>query len=290
MAEQKKRILVLGKNGQLATALKHFLPHAIYVGSDVADLTKPQKFLAVLHEQHPHIVINAAAYTQVDLAQKEVELCTQINGTSVGLVSQWCASHGAFLIHISTDYVFDGKKTSPYTESDETHPLNIYGTSKLLAEHLIQKNLPQSLILRTSWLYHESGNNFIKSMLKLAQDKPELRVVDDQISSPTYATDLAEALSHLVKKDSLPTGLYHLSHQGFCSRWEMITYLMEQAQTYDPRLKAKILRAKTPDFPTPAVRPMETRLDCSKATRQLGISLPTWQQGIDRFLNNFYCK
>jgi dTDP-4-dehydrorhamnose reductase len=291
MSSPWKKILVFGKNGQLATALRSVLPaSAVFKGHEEADFLNTTELLQTLQDEKPDLVINTSAYTQVDQAQTHVDACTKINATAVGQIANWCAGHGTFLVHISTDYVFDGRSSEPYKETSETNPLNIYGSSKLLAEHLIQKNGGRYLILRTSWLYHESGQNFIKAMLNYAREKDELRVVDDQISSPTYAGDFARALAKILEKSDLPSGLYHVANKGYCSRLELVNTALKIAFPFDSALKAKVSAAKTKDFLTPAQRPLVTKLDVSLAEMELGLALPPWQDGLTTCLRALYAK
>jgi dTDP-4-dehydrorhamnose reductase len=284
-----KQILVFGKSGQLASALRKELPEGtVFKSHDDVDFCNTTQVLQTLQDIKPDLVINTSAYTQVDLAQTHVDACSKINATAVGQIAQWCATHDCFLVHISTDYVFDGRKGSPYLESDETNPLNIYGSSKLLGEHLVARHEGRYLILRTSWLYHESGQNFIKAMLHYGREKDELRVVDDQIGSPTYAADLAKGLAALLEKRDLPTGLFHVAGRGSCSRFEWVEEAFKQAFPYDPAIKAKLSRAKTKDFPTPAQRPLVTALDTAKAEKELHLALPDWKTGLSAFIRNLY--
>lgn len=282
-------ILVFGKAGQLATALREVLPSSTtFLGQKDTDFCSSTEVLQTLNDLQPDLVINTAAYTQVDLAQTHVDECSKINATAVGLIANWCASHKCFLIHISTDYVFDGRSTETYKEEDPTHPLNVYGSSKLLGEHLIQKAGGPHLILRTSWLFHESGQNFIKTILNFGREKDELKIVDDQISSPTYAGDLARGIATLIAKSELPSGLFHVANRGYCSRLELMEYVFKMVAPWDSKLKARLSPGKTADFPTPALRPLVTKLDCSKAQTELGLSLPPWQEGVAESLRKLY--
>jgi len=282
-------ILVFGKKGQLATALTEHLPRdTVFRSHEECDFRDSTQVLQTLQQLNPQIVINTSAYTQVDRAQTEVDACTKINATAVGLIANWCAGHGKYLVQISTDYVFDGRKTTPYREGDDTHPLNIYGSTKLLAEHLITKQAPAHVILRTAWLFHESGDNFIKTMLKYGREKSELRVVDDQISSPTYTGDLAQAIAKLLQQSERPQGIYHLASRGFCNRLELMNTVFEIARAWDPQLKAQLSPAKSTDFPTPAERPLSTKLDTSLIEKEHGLMLRPWRNGVEECLRRLY--
>ena len=230
----------------------------------------------------PSIVINAAAYTAVDKAEAEPEPCYAVNRDGAGQLADAAWRHNLPFIHVSTDYVFDGQKPSAYREDDATAPLGVYGRSKLEGERAVVAAHPEALIVRTSWVYSAYGSNFLLTMLRLSQSKPSLRVVDDQHGCPTSAHDLADALleisSNLLHR-GLPTGIYHLSGTGETTWFGLATEIFANLRARG--LHAPTLTAiTTADYPTPARRPRNSRLDCTKMKREFGIKLPPWPNSI----------
>ncbi|MEN8127699.1 MAG: dTDP-4-dehydrorhamnose reductase [Planctomycetota bacterium] len=225
-------------------------------------------------------VVNCAAYTNVEKAESDVELANQVNGYAVGRLGQIAKESGIPVLHISTDFVFDGTKVSPYIESDPPNPVSVYGGSKLLGEELLAESGCEYCIVRVQWTYGKSGTNFITKITEAAQTRDELNVVDDQVGSPTHTGEIAKVILDLLKMDPFPTGLYHCAASGCVSRYEMTQYLFEQLGR-----PIKINPCKTSDFKTAAQRPLNSRFDCTKLEALLGRSIPTWQQMLDNYLN-----
>ncbi|MEC9343856.1 MAG: dTDP-4-dehydrorhamnose reductase [Pseudomonadota bacterium] len=288
------RLLVAGSSGQLAHALgRAELPGAdwsvLTLGRPRLDLADPASIRKAVAEFTPDIVINAAAYTAVDKAESAAETAFAINASGAGQLAEAAAERGVPILHLSTDYVFSGKGDRPYVEDDATGPLNVYGRSKLAGEKAVAAANDRHLVLRTSWVHGEHGGNFLKTMLRLGAEKDELRVVDDQYGSPTYARDLAEAIvrvcATLGKRE--PWGVYHLTNAGATSWFEFAGEIFRSASRhgYDaPELKA----IATSDYPTPAERPRYAVLDNSRFRAQFGFAMRDWrkatQECVDRLL------
>ncbi|MBK4997442.1 dTDP-4-dehydrorhamnose reductase [Pseudomonas sp. S37] len=280
------KILVCGHNGQVAQALqKHLagLGELHVLGHQQLDLAAPERLRTTLRQLAPKLIINAAAYTAVDQAEQEPERAFAINADGPRLLAEEAARLDAPLIHFSTDYVFDGNKPTPYTENDVPNPLSIYGQSKLAGERAIAAVAGKHLILRTSWVYSQYGRNFLLTMQRLLQEKPQLRVVDDQIGAPTWATTLATSTRTLIERwqsgEAGAWGTYHLTAQGATSWFGF-------AQAIGEHLKARgqpcaeLLPIPSCEYPTPARRPLNSRLDCSRLAHEWQISLPHWQQAL----------
>lgn len=292
------RILLLGKDGQLGWQLQRSLaPHGevIACGRVQCDLADTDRIRSVVREVRPTIIVNAAAYTAVDKAESEPELARQINAVAPGVLAEEAARLGALLLHYSTDYVFDGNKAAPYVEGDATGPLSVYGRSKLEGEQAIRAAGGKSVIFRTSWVFGARGNNFVKTILRLAREKERLCVVDDQIGSPTPAAMLATVtgiglamLRHGAALGEGESRLYHLAAArpvSWCEFARTIVGLAGQASGFDLRLKPDAISAiSTADYPTPALRPMNSRLDCSQLEKDFGLQMPDWQPYLERML------
>lgn len=292
------RILLLGKDGQLGWQLQRSLaPHGevIACGRAQCDLADTDRIRSVVREVRPTIIVNAAAYTAVDKAESEPELARQINAVAPGVLAEEAARLGALLLHYSTDYVFDGNKAAPYVEGDATGPLSVYGRSKLEGEQAIRAAGGKSVIFRTSWVFGARGNNFVKTILRLAREKERLCVVDDQIGSPTPAAMLATVtgiglamLRHGAALGEGESRLYHLAAArpvSWCEFARTIVGLAGQASGFDLRLKPDAISAiSTADYPTPALRPMNSRLDCSQLEKDFGLQMPDWQPYLERML------
>jgi dTDP-4-dehydrorhamnose reductase len=270
------------------------------------DLAKPESAVALMQENRPALVVNAAAYTAVDLAESQPELAQAVNGVAPGVLAEAARSQGAALIHYSTDYVFDGAKGTPYTEDDGTNPLGVYGSSKLAGECAIDQAGGAYLILRTSWLYSLRGDSFVNKVLRWARQNTQVRVVTDQIGNPTWARRLAETTAQLLAMSGsqfavrnsqflIPDsqfggtlidwinehrGLYHLAGSGYTSRLEWARAILR----YDPHPEDQVAHAVTPaltaDFPTPARRPLFSALDCRRFTDTFGLALPDWEDSL----------
>ena len=284
-----RRVLVTGRGGQLATALGTALPvrgfEAIAVGRPGFDLDAPASIAAAFAAARPDAVVNCAAWTAVDAAEDNEAAAFRANAIGPALIAGHCATAGIPLIQVSTDYVFDGRKGAPYVEADAPGPLGAYGRTKLAGEWAALAGNPQTLVLRTSWIFAATGNNFLRTMLRLAAERPELRVVADQQGSPTAAPDLADAIAAVLGRirdegwrDS-HRGVFHATGSGFTT-WHGFAEAIFAAGTRRPAVRA----IATTDFPTRAVRPADGRLDCGRLAATYGVRLPPWQEGLMRVL------
>lgn len=279
-------ILVSGKTGQVAVELqKHLagLGNLIVLGRDVLDLSQPEQIRAQVRAHKPDLIIIAAAHTAVDQAESEPELAFAINASAPGVFAEEAAALGIPLIHYSTDYVFDGSKPAPYTEDDATNPLGVYGKSKLAGELAIAASGAQHLILRTSWVYSTHGKNFLLTMQRLLQERPELRVVADQIGAPTWAGTIARSTRALIERwqagDAGAWGTYHLTAQGETS-WFGFTQAIAAHLSAQGKTCATLEPIPASAYPTPAARPQNSRLDCSKLAREWGVTQPDWRDAL----------
>jgi len=282
-------ILLLGKNGQVGSALAAILgERAIACDRREVDLTKtdiPGQLDKAAGSEPITTLINAAAYTAVDKAESEVHIADRINGEAVGEMAAWCKARGITLVHYSTDYVFDGSGQHFRAEDEPTGPLNAYGRSKLLGEQLVSASGARHLIFRTSWVYDANGKNFINTMLRLFNEREEVRVVIDQVGAPTYAPHLASAtLTALTNanKAEFPSGIYHLCHRGETNWYEFAQAIFALASRHGSGIKClSIQPITTNEYPTPAKRPLNSRLSCEKVKQLLGVSLPHWKDGLN---------
>lgn len=280
------RVLVCGHNGQVAQALKTQLAglgEIHLLGRDQLDLAQPEALREPLRQLAPGLIINAAAYTAVDQAETEPDTAFAINAQAPGVLAEEALRLGAPLIHYSTDYVFDGEKATPYNEQDVPNPLGVYGRSKLAGEQAIAAVGGAHLILRTSWVYSLHGRNFLLTMQRLLQEKPQLRVVDDQIGAPTWATTIALSTRVLIERWQAGRagawGTYHLAAQGQTSWFGFAQAIGEQLKACGLPC-AELLPIPSSEYPTPARRPANSRLDCSRLAREWGVTLPHWQQAL----------
>lgn len=292
------KILLLGKDGQVGWQLQRSLaPHGDVVacGRDRCDLSDLAQLRSVVREIRPAIIVNAAAYTAVDRAESEADLAWRINAEAPGVLAAEAAALDALLVHYSTDYVFDGSKASPYLETDPTAPLGAYGRSKLAGEEAIRSSGGKSLIFRTSWVFGARGHNFIKTILRLAREKDTLNVVADQVGSPTPAALIATVtgvvLAILAHGRALQGGesrLYHLAASRPVSWYDFARTVVElagPAPGFDLRLKPEAINPiATSEYPTPARRPANSRLDCRKLESDFGLQMPDWQPYLERML------
>jgi dTDP-4-dehydrorhamnose reductase len=227
---------------------------------------------------HPAVVINCAAYTAVDKAETDRDAAFQINAVAVGKLAAYCKAIGALFITVSTDYVFDGNGTSPYLPSDTTDPINYYGASKAEGEKLAVTNNPESIIIRTSWVYSRFGYNFVKTMIRLMGERPSLNVVGDQIGAPTYAADLAVAIMHMVAQKAagnVHSGIYHYSNSGAISWYDFAVAIGELIQS-----NCAVAKIGSEAFPTPAKRPHYSLMDCSSIIQDFGVDQPDWKESL----------
>jgi dTDP-4-dehydrorhamnose reductase len=281
-----RRIVVLGARGQVGRALLALLGNgAIGVDRSVADLEQPGALAETLDDIAPDAVINAAAYTQVDRAESEPELAMRVNCESPGVIARWCAARGIPFVHYSTDYVFDGSGERPWLETDPTGPLSIYGASKLAGERRIAEAGGRWLVFRTSWVYDAAGRNFVTTMLRLMGERPTLSIVADQHGAPTYAPHLAAAtlaaLDRAIAADEFPQGLYHLCGGGETTWHAFAAEIEHEARLRGMELAVESLVPITSDeYPTPATRPRNSRLNTNRAYETFGVRLPEWRRGL----------
>jgi dTDP-4-dehydrorhamnose reductase len=284
-------ILLLGKFGQLGWELHRALaPLGEIVAVDYPEinLLELDDLIAFTRRLHPEVIINATAYTAVDQAEIEAEVAEAINGQAPAKMAQLARELKAAIIHYSTDYVFDGSKGSPYLESDKPNPLGIYGASKLAGEEGIKEADPAYLILRTSWVYSLRRDSFVTKVLGWSRTQPELRIVDDQVSNPTWSRVLAGATALLLAKaGKYPMewinerrGLYHLAGDGYASRLEWAKGILDFDPQRNEQIVSSIKPAKTRDFPTPAERPLFSALNCDKFADTFSLRLPSWQNAL----------
>ena len=291
------KILLLGKNGQLGWELQRSLaPLGELVALDrhsqdfCGDLTRLQGLAETVQTLRPDVIVNAAAHTAVDKAESEPELARTLNALAPGVLAREAGQIGALLVHFSTDYVFDGGGSTPWLETDTPAPLSVYGRTKLEGERLIQAACANHLIFRTSWVYAARGGNFAKTMLRLAQERERLTVIDDQWGAPTGAELLADVTAHAIRqvqRRPQDAGLYHLAAQGEVTWNGYAKHVITQAGRAQRAIKIvakEVAAVATSAFPTPAARPANSRLDCAKLQAVFGLRLPPWQQGVDRML------
>lgn len=283
------KIVLLGKNGQLGWEFQRTLPILGEVISldraelDLCDLGAVQN---ILNELRPDLIVNASAYTDVDLAEKENDRNMKINAVAPGLMAEMASKLRAVLIHYSTDYVFDGRKNALYTERDRTHPLNMYGKSKLAGEENIKQAGDAYLILRTSWVYSLRGNTFVNKVLRWSRQNKTLKIVSDQVSSPTWARSLAEITNVVLAQNKTDLyenirerhGIYHVAGSGYTSRYEWAKQILANDPEPSEQTLQTIEPALSEDFPTPAVRPLFSALDCTRFEKTFGLQLPAWEQ------------
>lgn len=281
------KILISGANGQVGYALTQRLADlhdVIALDRQGADLSKPECLMVVLDAHRPDWIINAAAYTAVDKAEHERELAFTINAQAPRVLAEWAAVHGAKLVHYSTDYVFDGTLDRPYTEADATAPLNVYGATKLAGEQAILATKAQAWVLRTTWVFAAHGANFLKTMLRLGQERDALSVVNDQVGAPTSAGWIAEVTARLIEAESTPaTGIYHLAASGSTHWHGYAHYVLSEAKRLGMSLKVSpehVVGISSSVYPTPAQRPMNSCLNSAALMGALGLSAPNWRTDV----------
>ncbi|CDS53574.1 dTDP-4-dehydrorhamnose reductase [Polaromonas sp. CG9_12] len=291
------KILLFGKNGQLGWELQRSLaPLGDLIALDrhsqdlCGDLGNLPGLADTVRALRPDVIVNAAAHTAVDKAESEPELARTINALAPGVLAQEANKLGAWLVHYSTDYVFDGSGSRPWVETDMPAPLGVYGRTKREGEQLIAERCQRHLIFRTSWVYAARGGNFAKTMLRLAQERERLTVIDDQFGAPTGAELIADVTAHAIRQvrhRPQDAGLYHLAAQGETTWNRYAKHVIAQAQRAHPAIKmivGEVATVPTSAFPTPAQRPHNSRLDCTRLQSVFGLTLPAWQQGVDRML------
>ncbi len=295
-----KKILVTGKNGQVGHALVELLPPRVElhaVDSQAFDLTNEMQVRQLIQSVRPHVIINAAAFTAVDQAEREEAGAYAVNARGPQIIGQEAAKIGAVVVHFSTDYVFDGKKKTPYLETDKTNPLSNYGASKLQGEKLLLEACPESVVLRTSWVVSSHGANFAKTMLRLAAEKDQLSVVADQFGAPTPAKLLAQVVSVVLDQleaqgtANFPYGCYHVAPSGETNWCDYARFVIGEAIKLGADLKvtpAQVHPIKTADYPTAAKRPKNSRLNTTLFQKTFGMPMPTWQSGIIEIVQALY--
>ena len=290
------RILLTGKNGQVGFELQRALAplgEVIAVGTADCDLSDANAIRGLMQRVQPQLVVNPAAYTAVDKAESDADKARAVNAVAPGVLGEEASRLGASVIHYSTDYVYDGSKDGLYTESDPVSPQSVYGQTKLDGERALQAVTPRHVILRTSWVVGAHGGNFAKTMLRLAGDRDELKVVADQFGAPTSASLIADVTAHIARQilrdgaDGFPFGVYHLAAAGETSWHAYAQYVIGEAIGMGKALKAtpeRVLPIPASSYPTPARRPQNSRLDTHKLRQTFGLHLPHWQEGVKHIL------
>jgi dTDP-4-dehydrorhamnose reductase len=288
-----KKVLLIGAKGQVGQELQVTLPYlgeVISIGREELDLTNSEKISQLIREIHPDYLVNAAAYTAVDKAETEPDLAYSINAIAPKIMAESAEKIKAKFLHISTDYVFDGRKNTPYLETDLTNPLGVYGQSKLRGEEEIKTVNSQAIILRTAWVYGSYGkSNFVKTMLRLGKEREELKVVVDQVGSPTWAKDIATAITHLLINVDNPPGIYNFTNSGVASWFDLTKAIFEEAKISGIPLKIqRVIPITTAEYLTPAVRPAYSVLSGQKISQQLGYIPPYWRDSLKAMLNQLF--
>ena len=288
-----KKVLLIGAKGQVGQELQltlQSLGEVISIGREELDLTNSEKISQLIREIHPDYLVNAAAYTAVDKAETEPDLAYSINAIAPKIMAESAEKIKAKFLHISTDYVFDGRKNTPYLETDLTNPLGVYGQSKLRGEEEIKTVNSQAIILRTAWVYGSYGkSNFVKTMLRLGKEREELKVVVDQVGSPTWAKDIATAITHLLINVDNPPGIYNFTNSGVASWFDLTKAIFEEAKISGIPLKIqRVIPITTAEYPTPAVRPAYSVLSGQKISQQLDYIPPYWRDSLKAMLNQLF--
>lgn len=278
-----KNLLITGANGQLGNEMRNLLAgsklfNSFFADIDTLDITDARAVYHFIESNNIDIIVNCAAYTAVDRAEDDMVACAKLNVEAVGNIAGAARNYGTRVLHISTDYVFDGYNYRPYTEEDDTNPKTAYGTTKRDGEKLLMKTAPDSIIIRTAWLYSPYGRNFVKTMIALGREKDALSVVCDQIGTPTYAADLAAAIFAVVSADEWKPGIYHFSDEGACS-WYDFAKAIHRLAGIDT---CKVTPVKSKDYPTRAIRPFYSVLDKSKIKQTYGIEIPQWEESLEK--------
>jgi len=289
------KLLILGCGGQVGWELQRSLaPLGSVIALDYdstdycGDFSKPDAVAQTVRSLRPDVIVNSAAHTAVDKAESEADFARLLNAITPGAVAQVAKEIGALFVHYSTDYVFDGSGDTPRDETATTAPLSVYGQTKLEGEQLVQQAACRHLIFRTSWVYSARGGNFAKTMLKLASERDQLKIINDQIGAPTGADLLADVTAHAIRQslaDEKLCGLYHCVAGGETSWYDYASFVFEQARKAGRELKvSQVSPIPTSDYPTPALRPLNSRLDTTKLQQAFSLTLPHWQKGVARML------
>jgi len=288
----ERPVLVTGGAGQVASALAK-APGIVRVGRPEFDFNRPETIETVFHAVAPRVVVNAAAYTAVDAAEKDSEAAYRANRDGPGTLAQLCKAAGIPLIHISTDYVFDGTKPEPYVETDPVAPQGVYGASKLAGEEAVLSARGQAIILRTAWVYAAAGKNFVRTMLNLGKTRERLGVVGDQHGCPTTAADLADAILAIIRQldetgwQAGYQGLFHAAGSGATTWHGLAVATFEAAARHGARVP-EVTAITTAEYPTPAKRPANSRLDCSRLREVFGVALPPWRDSLVRTVDEIF--
>lgn len=287
------KLLITGSTGQVGRALcaladEKNIDYQAY-SPDELDITRESKVLRAMRKTKPTCVINAAAYTSVDKAEDEAELCYAVNRDGVRYLAKACSRNSVPLLHVSTDYVFDGTKATAYLEDDEPNPINLYGASKLAGELEIARLLNRYAILRVSWVFSETGKNFVKTIIRLCQEREELSIVDDQLGAPTPATDVARVLIAMALQfdcGSTAWGTYHYSGAGVTNWYELAEQVITEVKQYVPVKMRQMVAIKTADYGYRAARPLNSQLGCRKILESFGIKQRPWRSEMDRIVKH----
>lgn len=279
------KLLITGAYGQLGNEMRVALeryPHleSIFTDVDTLDITDKNAVDAFVALHQPNVLINCAAYTAVDKAEDDLALCYKINCDAVRNLGEVAQAHSMMVIHVSTDYVFDGTGHIPYTEDMAVSPTNVYGKSKLAGERELRKACPGAIIIRTSWLYSGFGNNFVKTMLKLGSERSQLKVIFDQIGTPTYAADLADSMLQIIDSGKFVPGIYHFSNEGVCSWYDFTKMIFKLAH-----VECEVLPIESKDYAVRTPRPHYSVLNKSKLKSTYNQTIPYWMDGLERCLH-----
>lgn len=288
-----KTVLVTGANGQLGQSICRSAGlsasfHFLYTDVDTLDLCDREAVFAYMQDNQVAYVLNCAAYTAVDKAEDDEALCLCVNRDAVRNLGMAAQVVGAKVIHVSTDYVFDGTNCRPYVETDATCPVSAYGRTKLAGELALLETCPQSVIIRTAWLYSEYGNNFVKTMLRLGAEREELRVIFDQVGTPTYAGDLAKAMLAILDRDQMDgfvPGVYHFSNEGVCSWYDFTIKILQLAD-----MTCHVVPIEAKDYPTKAVRPHYSVLNKGKIKLTYGLQIPYWEDSLKSCIQAYFLQ
>ncbi len=283
-------ILVFGKSGQLAQSFQAMMPsqyegQTVYVSSHEANFEEPAKLAGFLDKYGPEIVVVCSAYTQVDKAEEDRDLAESLNAKAPQAIARWCGTNGALMIHFSSDYVYSGEGSKPWAEDSPKAPCNWYGETKLHGDEAIYASGCRHFIFRTSWVYSEYGKNFLKTMLRYGRDRATMRVVNDQVGGPTYAPAIAEAVWKIIERvkagEKFASGVYHMAGQGFVSWAGFAEGIFAEARALNYSVAVeKVEGIPTSDYPTPAHRPHNSRLNQDKLSKIFGLQLPSWQESV----------
>lgn len=278
------KILITGRHGQLGSELFDLQANypqyqVVFVDREEMDLSNTDQIIEVLDKEQPNVIVSAGAYTAVDKAESDQELCDAINHIAVKTIGDWAAKNKAKVIHISTDYVFDGNSETPLKETDTPDPINVYGLTKLKGEEALQASGAAYVIIRTAWVYSIYGANFVKTMMRLMNEREELGVVADQVGTPTYARDLAQAIMDVINAQNFVQGIYHYSNEGKIS-WYDFAVAIKEINGYNTKMNA----IGSDAFPTPAKRPNFSLLDKTKIKETYNVKVPNWRTSLEEMI------